>query len=284
MQVGDVELCVEEYGDPAAPPILLVAGAASSMDWWDVGWCERLAAGGRRVVRYDHRDTGGSTTGRPGHPSYDGRQLARDCEHLVEALGLGPVHLAGVSMGGAIGQVVALRRPELVASLTLMSTSAVGGVETGLPGPTERVAAAFSNPPADPDWTDAASYADWVVAGQLPFVGAIPLDEDRVRAVAATIHARSRDVTAANNHWIAVGREGDDDEPLDVRRITVPTLVVHGSEDPFFPPSHGAALAEAIPGAQLLVVPGMGHEVPPRSTWDLVVPALLRRSEPTPRR
>jgi pimeloyl-ACP methyl ester carboxylesterase len=280
LTVGDVELCVEEFGDPADPTILLVGGAAMSMDWWDDDLCTRIAAGGRHVVRFDHRDTGESSTGKPGEPAYGGWQFKLDCIGLVEALGVGPVHLAGLSMGGGVAQVVTLRRPDLVCTLTLISTSAVGGVDAELPGPAPSVTASFEHPIPDPDWADVASYTDWVVAGQRPFTGSHGLDEPRVRSIAADIHARSHDVAAANNHWLVVSGDSDDDEdettePLDVRRITAPTLVMHGSDDPMFPLPHGQALAAAIPGATFLVVPGTGHEVPPPETWDLVVPALL---------
>lgn len=276
--VGDVELWVESFGDPEQPTILLVSGAAAAMDWWDVELCARLADGGRHVVRYDHRDTGQSTTSRPGAPAYDGGQLWRDCAGLIAALAVGPVHLVGTSMGGGIAQVVALRRPELVAGLTLLSTAAVGGVDAALPGPSPEVSASFGTPPPDPDWADVGSYADWVVAGARPYAGTIAFDEVRCRAVAATVHARSHDPSAAGNHWLVVGGDEEPGAPLDVRLITVPTLVAHGSDDPLFPLPHGEALAAAIPGATLLVLPGMGHEFPPPQTWDLFVPALLRHT------
>src|SRR5215468_8959411 len=92
LRVGDVDLCVESFGDPAQPTVLLVAGAAASMDWWETDFCTRLAGGGRHVVRYDHRDTGESTTGEPGRPSYGGWQLGLDCIGLIETLDVGPVH------------------------------------------------------------------------------------------------------------------------------------------------------------------------------------------------
>ena len=273
--VGDVELCVQDFGDPADPTLLLVSGAAASMDWWDTALCERLADGGRHVVRYDHRDTGASTTVEPGKPAYGGWQLAHDCAGLVEALDAGPVHLVGLSMGGGIAQLVAERRPELVAGLTLMSTSPAGGVDAHLPGPTAALSAWFAQPPPEPDWADVTSYVDWVVAGQRAHAGTLPFDEPRIRQIAATVHARSIDPAAAGNHWLM---SDGDEPPLDVRRITAPTLVVHGADDPLFPLPHGEALAVAIPGAGLLVLPGVGHEVPPPATWDVLVPALLEHT------
>jgi pimeloyl-ACP methyl ester carboxylesterase len=279
VDVGEVSLCVQSFGDPGQPTLLLVSGAAASMDWWDVELCTRLAEGGRHVVRYDHRDTGESTTGEPGAPSYGGWQLGDDCAGLIEALDVGPVHLVGVSMGGGIAQMIALRHSELVAGLTLIATTAVGGVDADLPGPAPRLSATFESPPADPDWADPDSYADWAVAGARTYAGSIPVDEPRVRATAATIHARSHDPAAAHNHWLVVGSDDEGDgERLDVRRIAAPTLVMHGSEDPLFPLPHGRALADAVPRATWLELPGMGHEVPPPETWVLVVPALLRHT------
>jgi pimeloyl-ACP methyl ester carboxylesterase len=300
--VGDVELCVEDFGDPHDPTILLVTGAAAAMDWWDTELCRRLARDGRHVIRYDHRDTGESTTVEPGKPAYGGWQLDQDCRALIEALAVGPVHLVGVSMGGGITQSVTLRRPDLVRTLTLIDTSAVGGVTADLPGPTEAMMDAIAHPLPDPDWADIDAYADWVVASNRPYVGSLGLDEDRFRSIARTIHARSHDVAAANNHWVVINGDGDggsgdggDDEPfetprpsapqeppLDVRRITAPTLVLHGTDDPLFPLPHGQALADAIPGADLTEIPGMGHEHPPPPTWDVLVPALLAHTADFP--
>lgn len=285
--VGDVELCVEDFGDTGDPTILLVAGAAAAMDWWDSELCTRLAEGGRHVVRYDHRDTGESTTVEPGQPAYGGWQLGHDCRDLIEVLDVGPVHLVGVSMGGGIAQLLALRHPQLVRTLTLVDTSAVGGIDDDLPGPTAAIQESFAHPPADPDWADVDAYVEWVVAGNRPYAGSLGLDEPRVRTTAAAIHARSHDVSAANNHWIVIdggGSDGEDDpddeddRPLDVHRISAPTLVLHGTDDPLFPLPHGRALADAVPGARLVALPGAGHEHPPPPTWDLVVPALLEHT------
>jgi pimeloyl-ACP methyl ester carboxylesterase len=276
--VGDVELCIEAYGDPGDPPVLLLSGAAASMDWWDVGLCEAIAAGGRRVVRYDHRDTGRSTTGEPGKPAYDGGVLDGDAIALIEALDLGPMHLVGISMGAVIAQSVALRRPDLVAALTLIATTAVGGADyDALPGPEPALAERFTNPPADPDWSDREQVVEWFLDAERAFAGTLPVDEERVRATAGDVFDCSIDVAAAGNHWLVVG--GGDGAELDVHRITVPTLVVHGTDDPLFPLPHGEALAAAIPGARLLVIEGMGHQVPPAETWAQLVPAVLALSQ-----
>lgn len=275
--VGEVELCVQEFGDPGDAPVLLMHGAAASMDLWDVDLCAEIAAQGRRVIRYDHRDTGRSTTGTPGSPQYDAGALDRDGANLVEALDLGPVHLAGVSMGGAIAQSIALKRPDLVRTLTLIATTAVGGADGfALPGPLPKVAATFQNPPPDPDWSDRAQVVEWMVDAERPYAGSLPFDEEHARAVAGETFDRSIDVAAAGNHWLAAG---GDDEVLDVGRITAPTLVVHGTADPLFPLPHGEALAATIPGATLMVIEGMGHQAPPSSTWAQFIPALVRHTD-----
>ncbi|MFD1946199.1 alpha/beta hydrolase [Nocardioides aestuarii] len=267
-----VELCVDEHGDPADPLVVLVHGAAASMDWWDPGLCDAIADRGRRVVRYDHRDTGRSTTGRPGHPDYDGGVLERDLVALVEALGA-PAHLVGLSMGGGIAQSVALRRPGLVSGLTLVATTAVGGVDADLPGMSAELQAWFADPPPPPDWDDRDAVVAAQVAAQRAFAGP-DFDESRARRIAGEAVDRSIDPAAADNHWLVIGSGDEDGPPLDVRRIAVPTLVVHGTHDPMFPLPHGEALAAAIPGARLLVVDRMGHETPPRSAWKDVVPDL----------
>src|SRR3954469_13676337 len=113
--VGDVELCVETFGDAADPAILLIAGASAPLDWWDPRFCARLAGGGRFVIRYDHRDTGRSVTYPPGRPGYTGADLVEDATRVLDALGVERAHLVGMSMGGAIAQMIALEYPERVA-------------------------------------------------------------------------------------------------------------------------------------------------------------------------
>jgi pimeloyl-ACP methyl ester carboxylesterase len=278
VRANGVHLCVETLGDAASPALLLVGGMAMSMDWWEDVFCERLAAGPRFVIRYDQRDTGESVSYPPGAPGYTGSDLVADSIGVLDALGVPRAHLIGVSMGGGIVQAAALVFPERVASLTLIAASpAVSDPERPrLPPPSARLAAYFANPPPQPDWSDREAAIDYVVADQREYLGSIPADEAELHALAARIVDRTVSMESSmTNH--AAAEEG---EPVRGRlgEIDAPTLVLHGTEDPLFPIAHGEALAAEIPGARLLTLEGMGHQVPPRELWDIVVPALLEHT------
>ena len=274
MRVGDVELCAETFGDPAAPAILLIAGAAASMDSWDPELCGRLAAGGRFVIRYDHRDTGRSVSYPPGAPGYTGDDLAGDAAGLIDLLAGGRAHLVGLSMGGGIAQYLAVHRPDRVATLTLMSTSS--GPAQDLPPMAERLKAALADPAPEPDWTDGDAVVEYMVAVERPFAGPNSFDEAAAREVARRVVDRTVNLESSlKNHWLVDG--GEDIRPR-LGEVRAPTLVVHGTDDPAFPPAHGIALTREIPHAELLLLDGVGHQPPPRSTWDLVLPAILRHT------
>jgi pimeloyl-ACP methyl ester carboxylesterase len=271
MQVNGVEVCAETFGDRRDPPILLIMGSVASMDWWEDEFCQRLAAGGRFVIRYDHRDTGGSTSYEPGAPDYTGRDLIADALGLLEALEVPSAHLVGMSMGGAFAQVIALDHPERVSSLTLISTSFADRGFSGLPSMSAETAAGFAV--ARPDWSDREAVIDY--SAHLARVSASPsrrFDEARFRELAGHVFDRSRDIEASmtNHHLIDSGAP----PTRRLEELTVPTLVVHGRDDPVFPFEHGLALAETIPGAELLALEGTGHELPEHA-WDTLVPAII---------
>jgi len=275
--VDGVELCLEPFGDPAHPTVLLVAGAASSMDWWEPEFCERLAATGRQVVRYDHRDTGRSSSFPPGAPTYTFNDLGDDVLRVLDALDVDSAHLAGMSMGGAMAQVVAATRPERVRTLTLLSTSFAGerADPTELPGMDPSLRERFQAPPTDPDWADPAAVLDRLVEDLRPYAGSLGFDEERTRRIGRTVIARTRDMaSSAGNHWILQG----EDVPFKMAGIAVPTLVLHGTDDPMFPLAHGEALAREIPDARLVPMPGVGHEAPPPPVWDLVVAEIAKHT------
>lgn len=276
LRVHGADLCVETFGDPGDPAILLIMGAAASMEHWPEGFCRRLAAGGRYVIRYDHRDTGRSTSSQPGRPTYTFADLVADAAGVLDALGIERAHVAGVSMGGAMAQTLAIGHPERLASLTLMSTTAIESTGRELPGMSPELRTTFETPLPDPDWTDHAAVVDHLVEGELPYLGPVRTDDRELRERAERIFDRTGDLAAAQNHWIL----GDDDDPPrgKLADLTVPTLVLHGTADPLFPYEHGEALADTIPGAQLVALEGVGHEAPPAPVWDVAVPAILRHT------
>jgi len=272
--VGGVELCLEEFGESGRPGVVLIAGAAMSGDWWDDEFCQALADGGFRVVRYDLRDTGRSLTRPLGQADYTGDDLVADLAGVIIQLGIAPAHLVGLSLGGGLAQQLAIAHPELVASLALLSTSLGGPGSEGLPAMEPGFAEGLENAEA-PDWSSADAAFRTFVAGEELFAGDIPVDPARIRRISDRVFERSIDLAAAANHWSIASASGSRAE---LATIVAPTLVVHGTADPLFPIGHGEALAREIPHARLLPVPGMGHQVPPPETWPLVVPALIEHA------
>ncbi|MEU8897625.1 alpha/beta hydrolase [Nocardia sp. NPDC048505] len=276
ISVNGIDLCVETFGDPADAAILLLHGAGESMLAWDSAFAERLAAGGRYVVRFDSRDAGRSTTFPVGAPPYGLRDLVADAAALVPALGLDRAHLVGMSQGSAVAQLVALDHPALVASLTIASGTPGGPGHDypELPPMTDDLAAFFEGAAASPDWADRAAVIDYLAESLRPFAAAsVPFDLAAHRESAARVVDRASDIAAqlTNPYLLDAGAPWRER----LREIAVPALVFHGAEDPLFPPEHGRILAREIPGAEFRALPGTGHEVFPRHTWDAVVPEIL---------
>jgi len=280
MRANGVDLCVETFGDHASPAILLISGGASSMDWWEDGFCRRLAAAGPLfVVRYDFRDTGQSVSYPPGAPEYAGSDLVADAIGLLDALSIEQAHLVGISMGGALAQEAALAYPTRVASLTLIATSPAvprPPDRPTLPPPAPELAARFADPPPPPDWTNREAVIDYFLDDLRAHEGSIPSDQAALRALVARVVDRTVNMESSlTNHFVL-----DDGEPVPGRLsdIAAPTLVLHGTEDPLFPLAHGQALAAEIPNARLIRLEGMGHQVPPRPLWDQVISAILEHT------
>jgi pimeloyl-ACP methyl ester carboxylesterase len=276
VEANGVELCTEPFGDPADPTVLLVMGVGASMLWWDERFCRMLAERGRFVVRYDHRDTGRSVTYEPGRPGYGGPDLVADAARVLDAYGIRAAHVVGVSMGGALAQVLALDFPDRVASLVLVSTSPAGQGD-GLPPVTDVYREFLARNTVD--WDDAASVIESVVAESRVLAGGRrPFDEAAARALATRDVARADRFASASNHAIL-----DGGEPWRHRlgAIAIPTLVVHGTADPLFPIEHGEALAAEIPGARLVRLPDAGHGLD-RADWDAVARAILAHTDSAP--
>lgn len=276
VDVGGVTLCVDAAGPPDAPVLLLAHGGACSLDAWPddlVSWLAR----DRRVIRFDWRDTGRSTTWPPGEPGYGLPDLAGDLVGVLDAEGVASAHLVGLSMGGAAAQLVALDHPDRVRTLTLVSaTPGVPGREADdLPSSDPDL---FAASPPEPDWSDDAAVIAYLVEEERPFQRG-GFDADVERVIAERTVARATDIRSRTNHGVM---DGGPSWRARLGEIRVPTLVVHGADDPMFPLAHGRALADEIPGAELLVVPGAGHGVPPRRAWPVLVEGLLRHTATDP--
>ncbi|WP_280276164.1 alpha/beta fold hydrolase [Nocardia wallacei] len=274
VRANGVDLGVESFGGAEDPLILLVGG--TTMLSWPDALCERLAAGGRRVVRYDLRDCGASTTLDPENPAYDLRDLVADAAALVEVLGAGTAHLGGVGVGGMVAQVAALDHPDVFSALTLVGTRPVapGPVDEDLPDHDSAVMGSlFSH--ALPDWTDRDAVAAFAAEGA-ELLGNDPAE---ARATAARIWDRtpSNDPAVHQANQLGMVFSRIDCAPRwrgRLGELDVPTLVVHGRADPFFPVGNGAALSAEIPRARLLVLDEMGTALR-HNTSDHVAAAML---------
>lgn len=265
MLVNGVELCVETFGDSSDPAVLLIHGACASMLWWETELCASLAARGRFVIRYDNRDTGLSVSYPPGQPGYALSDMVLDAVGILDALGVARAHVVGRSMSGAIALALGVEHADRVASLTFVATTTG---DPDLPPMTEAFLEASSE--------EAPSDVEKIVSVLRAYAGPSPyFDEEHVRRLAVQDVARTVNVDSAmTNHFCIsfdaprAGGFGD---------VVAPTLVVHGSLDPVFPLEHGEALRDAVPGASLLVLDSVGHDLP-RPVWPRFVDALVEHS------
>jgi pimeloyl-ACP methyl ester carboxylesterase len=277
-----IDICSDSYGDPNDPAILLIMGASASMLLWEEAFCQRLADADRFVIRFDNRDTGRTTCCPLGEPNYSMQDMADDAVAVLDHYGIDKAHIVGASMGGMITQLIGLNHPDRVLTLApIMSspdpgavTDAMEGKETrySLSSPTAAVLAAAAAG-ATLDWSDRAAVLENRVEMFRTLSGsAHPYDETSRRALFEREIDRALDFSSSQNHALAVAATERWHDRLD--SIDVPTLVIHGTEDPILPFDHGQAIADSIPGAKLLVMQGVGHETPD-GELDTIIPALL---------
>jgi pimeloyl-ACP methyl ester carboxylesterase len=257
---GDVRIATEAFGDPGDPPLILVMGATASMLGWPDAFCAALAAEGVHVIRFDHRDTGRSTTLPPGAPSYAVEDLAGDVVAILDAHGISRGHLLGMSLGGYLSQMVALTHPGRVASLTLIASEPLGWDGPALPHIAPEIMEHFGGL-ATLDWTDRAAVAAFLVETErLCTADDGRFDAAAARARAEAVLERTGSPASMFNHATLDVRE---DWGGRFRDIACPVLVIHGAEDPVLPVENGRALAAGIAGAHLVVLEETGHEIPP---------------------
>jgi pimeloyl-ACP methyl ester carboxylesterase len=264
---GLVELEYESFGSDAAPTILLINGLGSQMTRWPADFCGKLAARGFRVIRFDNRDAGLSTWFKPGE-SYALSDMAADAVAVLDAAGVDKAHVAGVSMGGMITQLVAIEHPGRVLSITsIMSAS-------GAPGtldPTPEAGAVLNTAPPNPQ-ADFEAFLDFAVRnGETIGSPGYPWPPGALRERAAAEYARAFNPTGSARQMGAIRADGDRTQRL--AKLNIPAVVLHGAVDPLVKPFGGEATAAAIPGAELRIVPGMGHDLPP-ALHDLFIDAI----------
>ena len=282
-QVGSVELVYETIGDPQDAPMLLVMGLGMQLIHWDRRLCELLAERGFHVIRFDNRDTGLSTkirgsvpnvmrlmAGMPTSVPYLLKDMAGDSFGLLDALGIERAHVVGVSMGGMIGQTMAIRSPERVLSLaSMMSTTGDRRVGT----PKLRVwSVMMRRAPQDRD----AYIRYFTRVFRMIGSPAYRVDEERTRELAAATYDRCHYPAGTARQLGAILASGSRTAAL--QQLDVPTVVIHGESDPLVPLRAGLATARAIPDARLLTIPGMGHNLP-EPLWPTFVDAIVKNTE-----
>ena len=269
IDVNDIEICYESFGPSDAPPLLLVMGLGAQMTLWSPGFVSELLERGFRVIRFDNRDVGLSTksdgdppdvmalyakslAGEPVEAPYTLSTMAADAVGLLDALDIPAAHIVGASMGGMIVQTMAIEHPDRVLSMTsIMSTTGAGDV--GQPDPSA-IGALLTPPPIDRDGAVEATVATSRIIGGSLF------DEDDAQARAREAYDRCFNPAGSAFQIAAIAASGDRTERLG--GVSIPTLVVHGREDPLVTLSGGEATAAAVPGADLLVFGRMGHDLP----------------------
>jgi len=285
--VGDgIEVCYETFGDPDAPAMLLTMGLATQMLGWHEDFCAELAGRGFHVIRFDNRDCGRSQRMNGAVPSvlqllrrdkraagYTLDDMAGDGAGLLDHLEIETAHVVGASMGGMIAQTMAARYPDRVLSLASMMSN-TGARWSGQPSP-RLYHVLLKAPPRDREAYK--EHAVWVFSkiGSADF----ERDNDDLRRIAGMSYDRGINPAGTSRQLAAIIASGDR-TPL-LREITAPTLVIHGTKDKLVPPSGGRATARAIPGARLLLIEGMAHDIP-RGAWPRMLDAIEQNAARAP--
>jgi pimeloyl-ACP methyl ester carboxylesterase len=275
-QVGGISLYSEAFGSPTDPPLLLIMGAMSSGVWWPTDFCSQLASRGRFVIRYDHRDTGRSTSYEPGQAAYSVEELADDAIRVLDGYAIGAAHLIGMSLGGYLAQIVALKWPRRVFSLTLIASERLAPADPKMPAMDPSILEYHARA-GELDWSDQHAVVDYQVgAWRLLSGSAHPFDEATIRAMANAAFERAPSLLTTFNHATLGGADGWEGR---LREIGAPTLVIHGTEDPVPPFAHGLALQAELPRAVLLTLEGTGHELH-RADWPAILDAIECHTAP----
>ena len=295
VKAKDIDLAYDSFGDVTGEAVLLIAGLGTQMIRWTDPFCEELADRGYHVIRFDNRDAGCSThfsqcaapnfgalvamlmAGQRPDVPYTLYDMASDAIGLLDALAIGRAHVVGRSMGGMIAQIMASEHPTRVLSLT--SIMASSGNPT-LPQAAPDVMAMMTRPAPDPV-SDQAGYLSHSLAFARRIAGTgYPFDEEAYRALVLEEAARAYDPAGTGRQIAAIAVAGDRRSRL--ATIAVPTLVVHGADDPLFLAACGKDTAASIPSAELMLIDGMGHDLP-AALYQAIAKAIDRTARRGPK-
>lgn len=285
VRANGMQIEYETFGEPSSPALLLIAGLGGQMIGWDEELCQEWARRGLYVIRFDNRDVGLSTKieeagipdlkaalaarerGEKVDAPYTLDDMADDAVGLLDALKIDKAHICGISMGGAIAQTIAYRHPSRVRSMTQVYAT-TGNPELPQAKP-EIIELLLTPPPKERE-----DYVNYMLKLYRTIAGpGFPFDEVWHRKLASRSYERAFYGPGKARQFMAILAHGNR-KPL-LASITSPTLVIHGADDPLVPVAGGIESAEAIPGAQLMIIKGMGHDMPHGSAWPLIVEAVV---------
>lgn len=270
VQTSDVEIYTESFGNPKDPAVLLIMGATASMLWWDEEFCSRLANQGYFVIRYDNRDVGMSTTYPPGATPYSLDDLVEDAIGILNAYNLEHAHFVGMSLGGLITQIAALKYPEKVKSLSLISTGPFGPSDPDIPAMDERIIE-FHARGEEVDWTDEDAVTEYLLEGAVLMSGSQrPYDRSRGEALVRAEFRRADNYVSMFNHAALQGGESYFGK---VSEIEQPALIIHGTDDKIWNYRHTETLLNELDNARLVTLDGAGHEIHYQD-WEVIIQAM----------
>lgn len=264
-----IEICAETFGNAKDPAILLIMGASASMTWWDEEFCRRLSDKGRFVIRYDNRDVGRSTFYEPGTSGYDVMDMTEDAVRVLDYFKVNKAHIAGMSLGGMIAQLLALTHPERISTITMIAS----GIWDDIPDmpPIDEKILKYHAEAGNIDWTDQAQAVKFMAEGWRLLNGSRhPFDEKRAVKLAETEYKRARNLLSMFNHALLKGGEEYYGRS---REISVPALIIHGTEDSVLPFKHAEIMNKTIPNSRLITLEGAGHELH-YNDWDQIINAI----------
>ena len=271
IRFNDVHICTESFGEINNPTILLIMEATASMIYWEEEFCKRLSNQGFHIIRYDNRDVGKSITYEYGHPEYTFEDLADDAIQVLDAYKVDKAHIVGMSMGGIITQIIALKHPSRVLTISLIMTS---NFDSSLPKKDNKVTKALSELKIR-NWQDKDEVVECFIKKSKVLIGSKHIfDEEKIRRLNEEEFDRAINLQSMENHGFI---KGWGSYLSRTNEINAPTLVIHGTEDTIIPYEHGIHLSEVIPNAVLVTLEGTGHELH-HNDWDEIINAISKHA------